>query len=158
CKSKLSDALYVTPTKWTLTTIAEPDTAPPLTSVPYYSLMGDIRDNRETCMLAISRSQYLRRQRLWLPMLQSLPRIIKGDPLIFLGTSTIIERVCDFMNELLKLHPHAPRRLIFLENDPAATSATFINLVRQFCQVDTADCNLTDLANSLCTLSLAISS
>ena len=88
CRSKLNESLYAVPSRWTLTTVAEPDTNPALTSVPYYSLMGDIRDNRETSRLAISRSQYLQRQRLWLPMLQSLPRIIKSDPLIFLGTTS----------------------------------------------------------------------
>ncbi|MBL9170496.1 MAG: hypothetical protein JNN07_22365 [Verrucomicrobiales bacterium] len=157
-RTKMMDALYATPSKWTLTTIAEPDTTPSLTSVPYYALMGDIRDNRDLSSLAISRSQYLRRQRQWARMLQSLPSIIKNDPLIFLGTATIVERVCDFMNELLKLQPQVPRKLIFLETDPTATNATFRNLVRPFSEIITAECSLSDLCNALSKTNLDIRS
>ena len=158
CRSSLNESLYAVPSKWTLTTVAEPDTTPALTTIPYYSLMGDIRDNRQTSRLAISRSEYLQRQRLWFPMLQSLPRILKSDPLIFLGTTSIVERVCDFLNELLKLQPQVPKRLIFLDGDPTASSPTLMNLVRAHCQIEVASCSLSDLGNALSRSNLAISS
>lgn len=155
-RTKLGDYLYATPTKWTLTTIGEPSITLPLATVPYYCLMGDIRDNRDACAFAISKSQLLRRQRVWLKMLSSLPHILKSDPLIFLGTGAIVERVCDFINELMKLQPQIPKRLIFLENDPTAGNALFKNLVGTQCQIEVATCSLSDLGNYLSRQSLSI--
>jgi len=153
---KLGDYLYATPTKWTVTTIAETGMFLPLVTVPYYCLMGDARENREATSLAISKSQLLRRQRTWLQMLSSLPPILKSDPLIFLGTGTIVERVCDFINEVMKLQPQVPKRLIFLENDPTVVNALFKNLVGTLCQIEVVNCSLTDLGNNLSRQNLAI--
>ncbi len=154
-KTKLSDFLHSTPTRWAPITIAEANVTIPLNTVPYYALMGDISDHRESCALAISTSGLLNRQRQWATLIAGMPNILKGDPLIFLGTGLIVERVCEFFNELLKLQPQIPKKLIFLENDPTPNNAVFKNLVSRFCTVEIANCSLTELANVLSYQSLA---
>lgn len=145
-KTRLSDFLQATPTRWAPITIAESNLTAPINAIPYYALMGDINDHREASSLAISKSELLHRQREWTKMLSALPNILKSDPLVFLGTGPIVERVCDFFNELLKLQPQIPKRLIFLENDPTPHNALFKNLVKTFCQVQIADCSLATIA------------
>jgi hypothetical protein len=117
---ELRDFIYKKPTNWTLSTVASSNDTISQTTIPYYALLGDIQDKRETHRLAISRSQYLKRTRTWTEVLGSLPDIIKADPLVFLGTDNIVERVCDLMNELFKLAPRIPKRLIFLAGDHTA--------------------------------------
>jgi hypothetical protein len=155
-REKLGGFFYSKPTKWSVTTVACPADIPSLTTVPYYAMMGDIRDKRESSKLAISRSQYLKRMRTWSNMLTSLPDVLKSDPLIFLGTSNIVERVCDFVNELLKLSPRIPKRLIFLATDHAATNPVFRNLVAGICEIQTVECTLRDIGDLLSRENLSI--
>lgn len=145
----LEEHFYQKPWKWKLTTIAEPDARPASSTVPFYSLMGDIRDRRTAAELATSRAGLLTRMRAWPRLLKTLPNIVKSDPLIFIGTENFQERVCDFLNALLALEPFVPGRLIFLQSDPTAASPTLLNLVSQICTVDVVDCTTTELATAL---------
>jgi hypothetical protein len=154
---ELRDFVYKTPSKWTLSTIASSTDSVRLTTIPYYALLGDIQDKRETHRLAISRSQYLKRTRTWAAMLSSLSDIIKADPLIFLGTDNIVERVCDFMNELFKLAPRIPKRLIFLAGDHTVSDPVFKNLVLENCQIQIAEGTMREIGDLLSRESLSIS-
>lgn len=155
-RAQLSDFLYATPSKWTLTTVAERGTPVALTTVPYYSLCGDPRDSRSGATLGITRSDLMRRQRDWAALLQTLPNILKDDPLIFLGTGSISDRVCDFLNELTRLHPQIPNRLIFLADDQTPSQPTLKNLVQGLYRVETVDCTLKDISTYLSAQSLTI--
>lgn len=158
CRQKLSDHIYSAPTKWSVTTVAAPGSSLPLRTTPYYCLLGDPRDSRHDSKLAVSTSQYLRRQRSWLTLLGSLPDVLKADPLMFLGTSGIASRVCAFMNELLKLAPRIPKRLIFLDTDETAKDAIFRNLVADSCEIITASGTISDIGNFLSRENISIRS
>jgi thymidylate kinase len=155
-RSKVADFLYHTPTKWSLTTISTPRDSIKLTTVPYYALMGDINDKLEASRLCVTRAEYLAKVRQWAAVLRTFPNIIKADPLIFLGTESIVERVFDFMNALLVLHPFVPSKLIFLDNDPTGRNATLRNLVAGFCPVETVTSSLAEIGEMLSRENLAI--
>lgn len=155
-RDKVSDFLYHTPTKWSLTTVSEPTDSVKLTTVPYYALMGDIRDKMEASRLAITTAEYLGRMRHWAGILRTFPDVIKGDPLIFVGTESIVQRVCEFMNALLLLQPFLPSKLIFLDNDPTAKSPTFRRLVAGFCPVETVESSLAEIGEMLSRETLSI--
>lgn len=157
-RGKVSDFLYRAPTKWSLTTIAGPRDGLKLATVPYYTMMGDINSKIDGSRLAITKAEYLTKVRRWADVLRTFPNVIKADPLIFLGTENIVERVCDFMNALLMLHPFVPSKLIFLENDPTSKSATFRNLVAGFCPIETVSTSLTEIGEQLSQHNLAIKS
>jgi hypothetical protein len=155
-RSKVADFLYHTPTKWSLTTVSTPQDGLKLTTVPYYALMGDINDKLEASRLCVTRAEYLAKVRQWAAVLKTFPNVIKADPLIFLGTDSTAERVCDFMNALLVLSPFVPSKLIFLDGDPTARNATFRNLVAGFCPVETVTSSLAEIGEMLSKESLAI--
>jgi hypothetical protein len=67
-----------------------------------------------------------------------------------------VERVCDFVNELLKLSPRIPKRLIFLATDHAATNPVFRNLVAGICEIQTVECTLRDIGDLLSRENLSI--
>jgi hypothetical protein len=156
-RQELRDFIYKKPTNWALSTVASSNDTISQTTVPYYALLGDIRDKRETHRLAISRSQYLKRTRTWTEMLHSLPDIIKADPLVFMGTDNIVERVCDLMNELFKLAPRIPKRLIFLADDHTPSNPVFKNLVTENCQLQIVEATLREIGDVLSKESLSIS-
>lgn len=127
-----------------------------LTTVPYYAMMGDIRDKMESSRLAITKAEYLAKIRRWTAVLRTFPNVLKGDPLLFIGTESIVQRVCDFMNALLALHPFVPSKLVFLDSDPTANNPTFRHLVAGFCPVETVDSTLAEIGEMLSRETLAI--
>jgi len=145
----LQDWLFEKPWKLTLTTVVESDDIPSLKSVPYYAMLGDIRNRHPEATVATCRSGFLSRERVWGKLLQSFPDRVRSDPIIFLGTKGIPERICDFVNVLFSLSPFKPSHLIFLADDPTALSPTLRNLAAKYTRVDTVECTLTELSTAL---------
>ncbi len=156
-RQKLKEFIYLKPTHWSVDTVAAPNESLSQTTIPYYAMLGDIRDKRETHRLAVSRSQYLKRKRSWATMLQTLPDVVKSDPIIFIGTENIVEKVCDFMNELFHLAPKIPKRLIFLQDDHTITNPVFKNLVADLCSIHVVPCTIRELSDLLSKDSLSLS-
>ncbi|MCE0497977.1 MAG: hypothetical protein LV481_08545 [Methylacidiphilales bacterium] len=148
-REALRSRIYANADNWTVTTVSEPAQSLPRNTIPYYALLGDPSDSRETARLAVSHSQYIARRRIWEKILIQLPDLIKGDPIIFIGTSSISDRVMDFLNELLRLAPKYPRELVFLRDDPTATLPSLINLSQGNFELYSVDCQIKDLGNEL---------
>lgn len=155
-RDKLKDFLGSKPIHWDVSTVAAPGETLSIAKIPYYALMGDIADRRESHRLAVTSAQYLKRTRVWAEMLKTLPDIVKSDPIVFIGTSGIVARVRDFINELLRLYPRVPRRLIFLADDPAAQDAVLRNLVADTFQLQTVAGTLAEIGALLSEESLSI--
>jgi hypothetical protein len=145
----LRSQVYSKADGWTVTTLSEAVATLPRHTVPFYTLLGDPADPRDTAKLAVSYSQYLTRRRSWEKMLVQLPDLAKGDPIIFIGTSPIPDRVTDFLNELLRLAPKYPRDLVFLKDDATFSSAALRNLSQGNFELYSVDCQIRDLRNEL---------
>jgi hypothetical protein len=155
-RDKLGDFLRSKPIHWEVSTVAVPGETLSITKIPYYALLGDIADKRDAYRLAVTTAQYLKRTRAWSEMLRSLPDVVKGDPIVFIGTSSIVPRVRDFINELLRLFPRVPRRLIFLSSDDAPRDPIFRNLIADTFQVQAVDATLAEIGSALSEESLSV--
>lgn len=155
-RDKLRDFLGSKPVHWDVSTVAAAGETLSIAKIPYYALMGDIADRREAHRLAITSAQYLKRTRIWSEMLRSLPDVVKSDPLVFIGTSSIVSRVRDFINELLRLHPKVPRRLIFLADDPAADDPILRNLVADTLHLEVVTGTIAEIGTLLSEESLSV--
>jgi hypothetical protein len=119
-------------------------------SIPYYTLMGDPRDQRDNRNLVCSASSYLSRKRSWSRILSSFLDRVKGDPILFLGTDAIKERVRDFLDELLRMTPNHPNKFIFLDSDSCAQDSTIVNLIEEFGEIEVVEnCSPQELGNKL---------
>jgi hypothetical protein len=125
---RLKESFDAEPSGWQLTTITNATCSTPLNTLPYFAMMGDYREFAEGKRLCGSGAEYLTRKRLWPRILMPVSDIVKGNPLVFLGTSTIASRVVDLIDSLLALYPRCPTRLIFLESDECIRSARLRNL------------------------------
>jgi hypothetical protein len=132
------------PVGWTITKVPDTSVLMDPKSIPIYELLGDLDSTVEDSRLAVLRSEYLARRRRWSKLLRGFPDFVKGDPVLFVGTSFIVPLVCDFVNELLALAPAAPRRFIFLADDPTAANPSFVGLVKAYCQIDTVNCSVAE--------------
>lgn len=98
-------------------------------SIPYYSLMGSLRDDRKAHAACLTNGEYLKRRRDWRDMLAGFPDYNKGSPLVFIGTNRDKRIVADLINELLSMTPGLPNQLYFFKGDPCATDSSIVELV-----------------------------
>ncbi len=148
--------LFERPSKRALTTVASVFQKPGLASTPCYALMGDIADKTTPCRLAISRAEYLTRKRDWAKLLGTMPDYVRSDPLIFLGTASIPERVLDFVDEMLRLSPKIPKYLVFLSGDPSLSNAALLNLIDGYCEIQEVGTTITEIAPALDPTALSV--
>lgn len=152
----LAQHLFEHPTKWSLTTVSCTIHKPALLTTPFYSLTGDIDDNSPACRIAISRSEYLTRKRTWSQLLYGLADYIRADPLLFVGTQSIPDRVLDFVDEMLRVAPRIPKYLVFLSGDASLASAALKNLVTGHCEILECSATTSELAAALDPAALSI--
>ncbi len=134
-RSDIATTLDKEPTGWHLVTINEPTSSIPLNTLPYYSLMGDLREVAASRRVPSNGAEYLTRKRKWPRFLHGLGDIVKSNPVVCLGTSTIVDRVIDFFDALASLHPRCPTRFFFLETDACLQSARLLNLAEGLVEI-----------------------
>ena len=96
-----SKRLSSEPTGWRIETVTDPNQTLHIRCVPYLALLGDMREVTQQRRLIVSGSEYLARRRSWPKILLHLHDRLKGNPLVFLGTNTIADRVEDLVDNLL---------------------------------------------------------
>jgi hypothetical protein len=145
-----------TPLPRAVTRIAGPNIVPTVKSLPVYQLLGDPDGIEDETRLAVLASDYLTRRRSWSRMLRVFPDYLKGDPLFFAGTASVVDLVCDFVNELMAAREGAPHRLIFLADDPTASNAKLCSLVKNRCVIRRIRCTLSEFCDAVSPSSLAV--
>jgi len=126
---RIKESLDAEPSGWQLTTVTDSVATIPLNTLPYFALMGDQREVLDSKKLCCSGADYYAKKRSWSRMLAPLADIVKGNPLVFLGTTTVVPRVIDLVDALLALYPRCPTRFVFLQSDECVRSARLVNLV-----------------------------
>lgn len=97
-------------------------------SIPFYSLMGSISDDRKANSVCLTNGEYLKRRRIWRDLLKIFPDYNQGAPLVFMGTNNDKKIVADLINELLTISPGLPKNLYFFKGDPCATDDSILEL------------------------------
>lgn len=93
----------------------------PALLLPVFKLLGSCLDTSEQARVALSRSEYRLRQPEWRRLLVDLPGFLREGGLVFLGTSSALSEVQDFLSAIYAGQPPYPTYLVFAEADGAGT-------------------------------------
>jgi hypothetical protein len=148
-RSALRTHLDSKPLSWTVTNVAKPGGAIPPRTIPLFQPLGDPLALEPDLRLVVTKSEYLERRRYWRELFRTLPDFVRGDPLVFAGTSAIVDVVVDCLNEMLALGGTVPRRLIFLAEDPAAQNPRLTSLVRGHCDIHIVPCSIVEFCSAI---------
>ena len=118
-------------------------------SIPFFSLLGSIKDERHDHAACLTTAQYRKRRRDWRDLLKSFPDYNKSAPLVFMGTSSDAEIISDLITELSALSPGLPSKLIFFKGDPCGHSDEIAALLPDHVKVERLNVTFRDWLDSV---------
>lgn len=133
----------------TVTIIDHPSKNVQSRTLPIYKLFGSLGSSVDGHKVAFSESEIFLRKNVWAQLLSNCSDYLKGGPLLFFGTESMIEYVKELLSIISVMKPPAPNSLFFLKGDPLLSDSTIKSLCSSFSNVKVIDANIREFAKEL---------
>lgn len=147
-ESSLRDHLDARPQSMALTVVDAVSQLIPPRSIPVYKLLGNMESRDSESMLAVSRSELLRREQGWLQLMRTAADFCRDAPLFFIGTQVDLDLTRRFISLLATQARPSFSKLFFLKQDSPLADPTIRALCASF-DVQLVDATIRDLAESI---------
>lgn len=153
CQDMLFEAAFrnyldARPQSTALTVVDAPAQLIPPRSIPVYKLLGNMESSDPDSTLAVSASELLRREQIWLPLMRTAADFCRDAPLFFVGTHVDLDLTRKLLSLLATQAKPSFLKIYFLKQDSPLADPTIRALCASF-DVRLVDASIRELAEAI---------